>query len=100
MHVLLDAAYDQLPTNEVRAFMDTCAQTINPDTDLLSIAQAFLLTSYRRLPVLDTDGYLVGQVSRRDVIRAAMKEIDFRPVKENSFLYISALMDSHDAPIT
>ncbi len=99
MHVILDAAYDQLPTNEVRAFMDTEAKTIGPDTDLLSIAQVFLLTNYRRLPVVEDDGELVGQVSRRDVLRAAMKEIDFQPARENSFLYISALMDSHDAPI-
>ncbi len=100
MHVILDAAYEQLPTNEVRAFMDTEAKTIRPDTDLLSIAQVFLLTNYRRLPVVEEDGQLVGQVSRRDVLRAAMKEIDFKPARENSFLYISALMDSHDAPIS
>lgn len=100
MHVILDAAYDQLPTNEVRAFMDTEAKTIGPDADLLSIAQVFLLTSYRRLPVVAEDGQLLGQVSRRDVLRAAMKELELRPQRESSLLYLSALMDSHDAPIS
>ena len=69
LQILLDAAYEQLPSNQVRVFMDTDAQTIDPDTHLLSIAQVFLLTPYRRLPVLE-DGKLVGQVSRRDVLNA------------------------------
>jgi CBS domain-containing protein len=44
MHVLLDAAYEQLPVHDVRSFMDVEAQTIAPETHLLSIAQVFLLT--------------------------------------------------------
>jgi len=99
MHVLLDAAYENLPTNEVKAFMDTDAQTIKPDTQLLSIAQLFLLSSYRRLPVVDEDGKLLGQVSRRDVLKAAMDSIDKRPAKEKSLLYLSALVERQDAPV-
>ena len=99
MHVLLDAAYENLPTNEVKAFMDTDAQTIKPDTQLLSIAQLFLLSSYRRLPVVDDDGKLLGQVSRRDVLKAAMQSIDKRPAKEKSLLYLSALVERQDAPV-
>ena len=30
MHVLLDAAYEQLPSNDVRSFMDTQPRTISP----------------------------------------------------------------------
>lgn len=71
MHVLLDAACDDLACNTVEAFMDRDAQTIAADAPLLSIAQFFLLTPYRRLPVLDEDGCVVGLVSRRDVISAA-----------------------------
>ena len=99
MQVLLDAAYDQLPSNEVRAFMDCDAKTITPDTDLLTVAQVFLLTTYRRLPVLDEAGMLVGQVSRRDVLRAAMKALDHQPVREASLLYLSAIIESHEAPL-
>lgn len=100
MHVLLDAAYEQLPSNEVRVFMDTGAQTIEPDTHLLSIAQVFLLTSYRRLPVLES-GKLVGQVSRRDVIRASLNLLK-RPrsrAEGSSLLYLSALVERHEAPL-
>ena len=68
MQVLLDAAYERLPTLAVRAFMDADAQTIGPSTHLLSIAQVFLLSPYRRLPVVE-NGRLLGQVSRRDVLK-------------------------------
>lgn len=100
MHVILDAAYEQLPSNEVRAFMDADAKTIFPDTHLLSVAQLFLLTPYRRLPVLE-DGKLVGQVSRRDVLKAAMDLVKHVPAKgsESSFLYLSAVVERQDAPL-
>lgn len=100
MQVLLDAAYDQLPSNEVRLFMDTDAQTIDPDTHLLSIAQVFLLTTYRRLPVIENDK-LVGQVSRRDVIRASLDLLK-QPrnrAEGSSLLYLSALLERHEAPL-
>lgn len=100
MHVLLDAAYEQLPTNHVGAFMDTDARTIDPDTGLLTIAQVFLLSSYRRLPVVEEDGHLLGQVSRRDVLRAAMKTVQGDKQKEKSFLYLSALRTREEAPVT
>lgn len=100
MHVILDAAYDQLPSHEVRAFMDTDPKTISPETDLLTIAQVFLLTPFRRLPVLDEDGRLLGQVSRRDVMRAAMDDIKRQSVAQpRSLLYLSALFERHDAPL-
>ena len=101
MHVLLDSAYESLPTSHVGAFMDIEAQTIQPDTDLLSIAQVFLLTPYRRLPVIGEQGELLGQVSRRDVLAAAMRQLDIRPsTKESSLLYLSAIFDSDKAPLS
>lgn len=99
MHVLLDAAYEQLPSNQVRAFMDRDALTIAPDAQLLSIAQVFLLTSYRRLPVLE-QGRLVGQVSRRDVLRAALNLVKHvRKPAQPSLLYLSALHERDEAPV-
>ncbi len=100
MNVLLDAAYEQLPSNEVRVFMDTEARTIKPDTHLLSIAQVFLLTYSRRLPVLE-EGRLVGQVSRRDVLRVSLDLLRHNPVQqpEKSLLYLSALVERHESPL-
>jgi len=101
MQVLLDAAYEQLPSNQIRLFMDTKPQTIKPDTQLLSIAQFFLLTPYRRLPVLES-GRLLGQVSRRDVMRASLDLLKHSPIRNegSSLLYLSALVERSDAPLT
>ncbi len=99
MHVLLDATYEQLPSNHVGVFMDTDARTITPDTQLLSIAQAFLLTNARRLPVVE-EGELLGQVSRRDVISAAMKALHGDRMKKPSLLYLSALLSREESPIS
>lgn len=71
MSVLLDAVHQQMPAARVGAFLDPdLGRTIDEDKDLLALAQMFLDTRYRRLPVL-RDGKLVGQISRRDVLRAA-----------------------------
>lgn len=100
MHVILDAAYDSLPTNNVAAFMDTQPRTVQPDADLLAIAQVFLLTNLRRVAVVDDEGYLIGQISRRDVMAAAMKQLDtVTPVKERSLLYLSAIHERSEAPV-
>jgi CBS domain-containing protein len=100
MHVLLDAAYEQLPVHDVRSFMDSEAQTIAPETQLLSIAQVFLLTPYRRLPVLE-EGKLVGLVTRRDVMKCWMKLIDEAPSgsRETTLMYFSAMFERHEAPL-
>ncbi len=70
MEVLLGLAYDQLPAAPVEAFMNAdFGRVIDGSEPLLEIAQRFLDTPYRRLPVV-RDGTLVGQVSRRDVLTA------------------------------
>lgn len=99
MHVLLDAAYEQLPSNKVEAFMSTDDRVITPDAQLLSIAQVFLLTNHRRLPVVE-DGKLIGQVSRRDVLRASLDAVGkATPNRESSLLYLSAVVAREDAPM-
>ena len=100
MQVLLDATYDQLPTREVRAFMDSDAQTIGPGTHLLSVAQVFLLTPYRRLPVVE-GGKLVGLVCQRDVLECWMKLLDEAPTDstEQTLVYISELVSEEEAPL-
>ncbi len=100
MRFLLDLAYEQLPSSQVGAFMDTSMErTIGEDTDLLTIAEKFLNTEYRRLPVL-RGTKLMGQISRRDVLAAALKMIDKHPCeRKTTLLYLSALIDRKDAPM-
>jgi CBS domain-containing protein len=47
-------------------------KTIDADTSILELAELFLKSPYRRYPVMD-DNRLVGQISRRDVLRAMEK---------------------------
>ena len=75
MRVLISAAYDQLPSTDVGALMNASRErVISPETDLLEAARKFSETPLRRLAVVDDDGILVGQVSRRDVLRAEAKK--------------------------
>lgn len=99
MQVLVDAAYDQLPSTRVDAYMDRNATTISEDTDLLTITQIFLNTSRRRLPVL-RGREIVGQVSRRDVLQTALRIIQAHPTHEASLLYLSALRSQNEVLIT
>jgi CBS domain-containing protein len=57
--------HDQL----VEAIMSRDLTIIAPDTDIYSIADRFLSDGLRRLPVV-SQGELMGQVSRRDVLQA------------------------------
>jgi CBS domain-containing protein len=83
MKVLVDSAYDQLPTTRVQSFMNTDPRRlISDDTDLHTVMQMFLDTPYRRLPVL-YDGRLLGQVSRRDALRAQNQIARYLDPKEN-----------------
>lgn len=59
---------DHAGSARVADFMSLSGKTIEPDTDLYGIAHYFLQSSVRRFPVV-RDGRLLGQVSRRDVLR-------------------------------
>jgi CBS domain-containing protein len=72
LKTLFDAQYHNLPTALVKDLMSVELETIRPDTDVLKIAELFLQGRFRRLPVVDK-GQLVGQVSRRDVLRVIQK---------------------------
>ena len=48
-------------------------RTVGPDVDLLTLAHAFVTQRVRRFPVVDEAGKLLGQVSRRDALKAAVR---------------------------
>ena len=75
LRVLSSGAYDgedRGGQQTVRDLMSTDLTTASPDTDLYALAHIFRDKRRRRLPVVEGD-QLVGQVSRRDVLRAVQK---------------------------
>lgn len=88
-------AHGPFGSTAVHNFMDRHARTITTDFDLLAIAQVFLTTPYRRLPVL-LDGKLVGQISRRDVLMATNSLIQIAPEPEKALLYLSSISEREE----
>jgi predicted transcriptional regulator len=69
--VVQDAYHNQPGGKEtVSMYMSNVMRTINVDADVVDAVNIFLRTPFKRLLVLDHDGKLVGQISRRDILRA------------------------------
>lgn len=69
MKVALSAGYHEDFGGLVKEYMSPKVTTIDSDTSILKLAQLFIDSPFRRYPVLQ-NGRLVGQISRRDVLRA------------------------------
>ncbi len=71
LRVLIDSAYHNMPFSDkkVSDYMSPVVKTVTTEHDLLDVANEFLTTNFRKFPVVYKDT-LVGQVSRRDVLRA------------------------------
>ena len=102
MDVLIKASYEQLPSTQIFPFIDTEPRCITEDTDLLTIAQIFQSTPTRRLPVVRDGNCLVGQISRRDLLKAELKHLQFKTnlPQEKNLLYLSGIMNREESPIT
>lgn len=90
IQALMRAVVDDLPSSRVRDVMDPEVTTVPPETHLLTVAHVFLTRKLRRLPVVDHDRRLVGQISRRDLLRKAIEVFDAAPNREAAILYLSA----------
>src|SRR5690606_6717680 len=72
LRIIVDQAYHNmpLPFRTVKDYMTREIKTLSPDSDIVSAANECLSTPVRRMPVVE-NGVLLGQVSRRDILRAA-----------------------------
>jgi CBS domain-containing protein len=72
LRVIVDQAYHNLPANsrKVSDYMTANVKTLSPKTNVVEAAIEFLNSTVRRFPVVE-NGTLIGQVSRRDILRAA-----------------------------
>ena len=67
--VMQDSYYDE-SMGIVADYMKINVDTVPPDMDIYALAERFHKEHRRRYPVV-VNGRLVGQISRRDVLRAA-----------------------------
>jgi len=69
MRIALDSGYHGHYGGHVADFMSKVVHTVDADASVLELAQRFIDAPYRRYPVVQNNR-LVGQISRRDVLRA------------------------------
>jgi CBS domain-containing protein len=69
--VIQDSYYDE-GMGIVEDYMSRTVDTVDPDVDIYTLAERFMKEHRRRYPVVSRDGKLVGQISRRDVLQAAL----------------------------
>ncbi len=72
MKIALQAGYHGQWGGPVSDYMTVNIETVDAHMNIIDLAQQFLDTSFRRFPVMK-DHRLVGQISRRDVLRALSK---------------------------
>lgn len=91
------SAEDHEEHDQVGEWMSTDPETVNPDVDIYRLAHLLLDRGVRRLPVIE-GGKVIGQVSRRDVLRGIERMRDERlhlprpesPTRSQPNLYLSA----------
>jgi len=69
LKIALHAGYHGDWGGPVSDYMTKGAETVDAEMSIIDLAQQFINSSYRRYPVVDNNRF-VGQISRRDVLRA------------------------------
>lgn len=74
LRTVLESSYHDEVGELVSELMSKEVETIHVEASIFDVAAKFMESRFRRFPVVDQDGLLVGQVSRRDVLRAIDKQ--------------------------
>jgi CBS domain-containing protein len=76
IEVVMQGGYYDEPEGVVRDFMTTPVDTVTLDQDIFHVAKRFREEHRHRFPVVQTNGRLIGQISRRDVLRAVREFVE------------------------
>lgn len=81
LRVICAEAFEGTPEGKVSDYMTRQVETVQLDINVCDIVNRFLDNSFRRIPVRDDEGHVVGLISRRDLLLA------FEAMRDNPFLY-------------
>ena len=77
-----DSRYHNMPmdNNSIEKHMATNVETIDGNLNVFDAAEKFLSSKRRRFPIVE-DGKLIGQISQKDILKAAMqlKQQNWKP---------------------
>jgi CBS domain-containing protein len=83
---IANARYHGIGGGAVSEYMTTEVTSVAPDTGIFAVADLFRQHPYRRLPVATADGHLVGVVSRRDVLRTALRLWNTKEAEDSGYV--------------
>lgn len=69
LNLMTKDSYYQNPHGKVADFMTKDVYCVPPYTDIFKVADIFLSHNFRRLIMTDEDNRVVGQITRRDMLR-------------------------------
>ena len=76
LRIFANGSFYDMPGGSVSQFMTDVVLTVEATSDLFSVADKFLKHNFRRMPVV-IGKKLVGQISRRDVLRAIQDSTNY-----------------------
>ncbi|MFQ6610338.1 MAG: CBS domain-containing protein [Fidelibacterota bacterium] len=92
LRVMANGSFHDLPGAVVSDYMSKKIFTLQMDNDIFQAADTFLHHKFRRIPIVDKKNRLVGQISRRDVLRAIQDAAKSSKIEKYPSKYLSPEM--------
>ncbi|MFC3095832.1 CBS domain-containing protein [Alteromonas sediminis] len=75
IRMMIESSYYREQVCRVEEIMHTEVLTVKPYSSILELAQQMLELKPKVYPVVDDDGYLLGNINRSDILRAIDKQL-------------------------
>jgi CBS domain-containing protein len=91
LRIMANGSFYDMPSGPVSRYMTARVHSVKPEMDIFVVADLFLKHHFRRVPVLDGKK-LVGQISRRDVLKAVQDTSNVKKTHKAEKEYLSEAM--------